>query len=120
MLFGFFAALAETDCETIRESTLEGLNAAARKGNHAGRPPVITDDMLHTVLCRRANGESVEDIRPDLIIPTGKRRGQNPGIACIYRALAEHEKRQAHPEAVDRAHADCWSHASRQGRVCGP
>ncbi|HKS45747.1 MAG TPA: recombinase family protein [Amycolatopsis sp.] len=106
MLFGFFAAMAETDRETIRESTLEGLNAAARKGNHGGRPPVITDDMLHTVLRRRANGESVEDIRPDLYIPTGKRRGKNPSIASIYRALAEHEKRQAHPEAVDQAHAD--------------
>ncbi|WP_224389188.1 recombinase family protein [Pseudonocardia sp. ICBG1293] len=106
MLFGFFAAMAETDRETIRESTLEGLNAAARKGNHGGRPPVITEDMLHTVLRRRANGESVEDIRPDLIIPTGKRKGQNPGLASIYRALADHAKREAHPEAVEQAHAD--------------
>ena len=53
-----------------------------------------------------AAGESVEQIRPDLIIPTGKRKGQNPGLASIYRALAEHEKRQAHPEAVAQAHAD--------------
>jgi DNA invertase Pin-like site-specific DNA recombinase len=106
MLFGFFAAMAETDRETIRESTLEGLNAAARKGNHGGRPPVITDDMLHTVLRRRANGESVEDIRPDLIIPTGKRTGKSPSVASIYRALAEHEQRQRHPEAVEQAHAD--------------
>jgi DNA invertase Pin-like site-specific DNA recombinase len=105
MLFGFFAAMAETDRETIRESTLEGLNAAARKGNHGGRPPVITDDMLHTVLRRRANGESVEDIRPDLIIPTGKRTGKSR-VASIYRALAEHEQRQRHPEAVEQAHAD--------------
>jgi DNA invertase Pin-like site-specific DNA recombinase len=106
ILFSFFAAMAETDRETIRESTLEGLNAAARKGKHGGRPPVITDDMLHTVLRRRANGESVEDIRPDLYIPTGKRKGRNPSLASIYRALAEHEKRQAHPEAVERANAD--------------
>jgi len=48
--------------------------------------------MLHTVLRRRANGESVEQIRPDLIIPTGKRKGQHPSPASIYRALAEHEK----------------------------
>ncbi len=41
-------------------------------------PPVITEDTLHTVLRRRANGESVDQIQPDLIIPTGKRRGQNP------------------------------------------
>ncbi|MEU4586767.1 hypothetical protein AB0F92_32625 [Kitasatospora aureofaciens] len=78
----------------------------ARKGKHGGRPPVITDDMLHTVLRRRAAGESVEQIRPDLIIPTGKRKGQNPGLASIHRALAEHEKRQAYREAVAQAEAE--------------
>jgi DNA invertase Pin-like site-specific DNA recombinase len=106
VLFAFFAAMAETERENIREATLEGLNAAARRGNHGGRPPVITDAMLHTVLRRRANGESVEDIRPDLIIPTGKCKGQNPGLASIYRALAEQEKAQAYPEAVEQAHSD--------------
>ncbi|MFE7712476.1 hypothetical protein ACFU6I_43615 [Streptomyces sp. NPDC057486] len=98
--------MAETERENIRESTLEGLDTAARKGKHGGRPAVITDDMLHTVLRRRASGESVEQIRPDLIIPTGKRKGQNPSLASIYRALAEHEKAQAYPEAVEAAHAD--------------
>lgn len=58
------------------------------------------------MLRRRAAGESVEKIRTDLIIPTGKRRGQSPGLASIYRALAEHEKRQAYPEAVVQAHTD--------------
>lgn len=107
MLFAFFAAMVETDREAIREATLEGLNAAARKGNHGGRPPVITEDMKHTVLRRRrGRGESVEAIRKDLIIPTGKRKGQNPSLASIYRALAEHDKRQRHPEAVDQAHAE--------------
>ncbi|MEU3333039.1 recombinase family protein [Glutamicibacter creatinolyticus] len=106
VLFAFFAAMAETEREAIREATIEGLNAAARKGNHGGRPPGITDDMLHTVLRRRANGESLEDIRLDLIIPTGKRKGRNPSLASIYRALNEHEKRQAHPEAVGQAHTD--------------
>ncbi|MCX4734451.1 hypothetical protein [Streptomyces sp. NBC_01363] len=98
--------MAETERENIRESTLEGLDAAARKGNHGGRPPVITDDMLHTVLRRRANGETVEDIQPDLLIPTGRRKGQNPSLSSIYRALAEHEKTQVYPEAVETAHAD--------------
>ncbi|MDX3605934.1 recombinase family protein [Streptomyces globisporus] len=106
LLFGFFAAMAETERENIRESTLEGLDAAARKGNHGGRPPVITDDMLHTVLRRRANGETVEDIQPDLPIPAGRRKGQSPSLSSIYRALAEHEKTQAYPEAVETAHAD--------------
>ncbi|MFD2278442.1 hypothetical protein ACFSUJ_03690 [Streptomyces lusitanus] len=62
--------------------------------------------MLHTVLRRRANGEPVEQIQPDLIIPIGKRKGQNPSVASIYRALAEHAKREAYPEAVEQAHAD--------------
>jgi DNA invertase Pin-like site-specific DNA recombinase len=106
VLFAFFAAMAETEREAIREATLEGLNAAARKGRHGGRPPVITDDMLHTVLRRRANGEPVESIRPDLIIPAGKRKGRNPSLASIYRALAEHDRRQRHPEAVEQARAD--------------
>ncbi len=106
LLFAFFAAMAETERENIRESTLEGLDAAARKGRHGGRPQVITDDMLHTVLRRRAAGESVEVIAPDVIIGTGKRKGQNPSVSSIYRALAEHEKAQAYPEAVEQAHAD--------------
>ncbi len=106
LLFAFFAAMAETERENIRESTLEGLDTAARKGQHGGRPPVITDDMLHTVIRRRTAGESVEQIQPDLIIPTGKRKGQSPSVASIYRALAEHGKAQAYPEAVEAAQAD--------------
>lgn len=62
--------------------------------------------MLHTVLRRKALGGSVEQIQPDLIIPTGKPKGQNPSVASIDRALAEHEKTQEYPEAVETAHAD--------------
>lgn len=98
--------MAETERENIREATLEGLDAASRKGNHGGRPPVSTDDMLHTVLRRRANGETVEAIQPDLLIPTGRRKGQSPSLSSIYRAPAEHEKTQAYPEAIETAHAD--------------
>jgi hypothetical protein len=67
---------------------------------------VITDDMLHTVLRRRASAESVESIHPYLIVPAGKRKGRNPSLASIYRALAEHEKAQTYPEAIKQAHAD--------------
>jgi hypothetical protein len=103
ILFGFFAAMAEIERENIREA---GLDSAARKGNHGGRPAVITDDMPHTVLRRRAAGESVESIRPDLIIPIGKRTGQNPSLASIYRVLTEHVKAEAYLEAVAHAHSD--------------
>ncbi|WP_443076311.1 recombinase family protein [Streptomyces sp. NBC_01716] len=85
-LFAFFAAMAETERENIRESTPEGLDTAARKGKHGGRPPVITDDMLHTVLRRRA--------------------------------LAEHTRREAHPEAVVQAHTDFAD--LRAGELPGP
>ncbi|MDH6696493.1 hypothetical protein [Streptomyces sp. MAA16] len=59
-----------------------------------------------TVLRRRVGGESVEQIQPDLIIPTGKRKGLNPSVASIYRALTDHEKTQAYPEAIEAVHAD--------------
>ena len=77
-----------------------------RCGFKGRRPQVITDDMLHTVLRRRAAGEPVETIRTDLIIPAGKRKGHNPSLASIYRALAEHDKAQAYLEAIEQAHAD--------------
>jgi hypothetical protein len=109
ILFSFFAALAETERDNIREGTLEGLDAAARQGKHGGRPPVIADDMLHTVLSRRSAGETVEQIRPDLFIPTGGRKGRNPSI---YRRLAAYERTQAYPDAVEQARAE---HAQRAG-----
>jgi hypothetical protein len=68
--------------------------------------------MLHTVLRRRAAGETVEQIRPDLFISTGKRKGRNPSVASIYRALTAYEKAQAYPAAVEQARAE---HAQRTG-----
>jgi DNA invertase Pin-like site-specific DNA recombinase len=106
ILFAFFAALAETERDSIREGTIEGLDAAARQGRHGGRPPVITDDMLHTVLRCQAAGEKVEAIQPDLVIPTGKRRGQSPSVASIYRALAAQARAQSYPDAIDQAHTE--------------
>jgi hypothetical protein len=54
-----------------------------------------------TALADHLTAHGVEQIQPDLIIPTGKRKGQNPSVASIYRALAEHAKREAYPEAVE-------------------
>ncbi|WP_239576212.1 recombinase family protein, partial [Streptomyces californicus] len=39
LLFAFFAAMAETERENIRESTLEGLDTAAPQGPARRRPP---------------------------------------------------------------------------------
>ncbi|MFF5846399.1 hypothetical protein ACFY74_33575 [Streptomyces massasporeus] len=70
------------------------------------------------MLRRRAGGESVEQIQPDLVILTGKRKGLNRSVACIYRTLAEHAKREVYPEAVEQAHADFA--ALQVGEVPGP
>ncbi|MFD5566151.1 hypothetical protein [Kitasatospora griseola] len=95
--------MAQTERGNTRESTLEGLDTAARKGAYGGRPPVITEDMLHTVLRRRADGEFVEQIQPNLIVPSGERKGQDSSVVSIYRALVEHAKKAAHPEAAAAA-----------------
>ncbi|WBO61407.1 hypothetical protein [Streptomyces camelliae] len=54
------------------------------------------------MLRRRAGGESVEQIQPDPIIPTGRRKGRNPSVASIYRALAERAKREVYPKPSNR------------------
>lgn len=76
-----------------------------RKGNHSGWPPVITEDMLRTVLRRRARGESAEDIRPDLITPTGKCRTVTRAWQHLPRASRTRQQ-QRYPEAVAHARAD--------------
>ncbi|MEU5417588.1 hypothetical protein [Streptomyces clavifer] len=65
-----------------------------------------TRRRLHTAPRRRAGGESAEQIQPDLFLPTGKHKGHTPSEASAYRTLAEHTKREAHPEAVAQAHTD--------------
>jgi DNA invertase Pin-like site-specific DNA recombinase len=64
MLFGFFAAMAQTERENIREATLEGLSAAGRVRLHRGDPPA-----------------------PDH--PHWQTRRLQPSPASIYRAMAE-------------------------------
>ncbi|MEV0222289.1 hypothetical protein [Streptomyces sp. NPDC050704] len=88
----------------LRMSKVE-LCAAIRR-DHRGGMSMRELERMHTVLRRKALGEFVEQIQHSLIIPTGKRKGQSPFVVSIYRALAEHEKTQAYPEAVETAHAD--------------
>ncbi|WP_406494338.1 hypothetical protein OG936_11405 [Streptomyces sp. NBC_00846] len=97
--------MAETERDSSREATLEGLDAAARKGKDGVRP---RHHRRHAAPRAPPPGERrvrrTDPPEPDH--PTGKRKGRNPGLAGSYRGLAEHEKRQAYPEAVAQAHAD--------------
>ncbi|WP_327270686.1 hypothetical protein OG233_21680 [Streptomyces sp. NBC_01218] len=69
--------MAETERENIRESTLEGLDAAARRSEHTGPPPVVTGG--HTAHRAAAPGEPrvgrVDPARPD----HHHRQAQGPG-----------------------------------------
>ncbi|WP_443742678.1 zinc finger domain-containing protein [Streptomyces verrucosisporus] len=114
-LFAFSAAMAGTEREDIRGPSPEGLDTRPARGEHGGRPPVITGDMLHPVLRCSASGESVGQIQPDLAVPTSSRRGWNPSAAGIHRALAGHAGREACPEAPGRAHADFAGLPGRRG-----
>ncbi|WP_200262021.1 recombinase family protein [Streptomyces sp. HSG2] len=90
-LFAFFAGMAESEREYIREKSLEGQASARDRGRHGGRPKVFDDDMAHYARTLRAGGVSVPEIAAKLFIPTGKNKGQNPSVASVYRVLAEDE-----------------------------
>lgn len=79
IVFAVLAVSAEVEREGIREKTLEGLEAAARKGNHGGRPTVVDDDKLAVARARHAKGESVTAIAKALGVSR----------ATLYRHLGE-------------------------------
>ncbi|MFE0655328.1 recombinase family protein [Streptomyces sp. NPDC058876] len=79
IVFAVLAVSAEVEREGIREKTLEGLEAAARKGNVGGRPSVVDDDKLAVARARHAKGDSVTAIAKALGI----------GRATLYRHLGE-------------------------------
>jgi DNA invertase Pin-like site-specific DNA recombinase len=89
MLFAVLAVAAQLDRDYIRETTLEGQQAARARGNHGGRPKVIDDDMLTFARALRAKGAPMPDIAKKLVIKTGKNAGRHPSVASLYRALAD-------------------------------
>jgi hypothetical protein len=64
-------------------------------------------------LVRRRGRRPRGRLGQDLIIPTGRRKGSNPSLASIYRALAEHARREAFPDAVGQAHAEFLERQAR-------
>lgn len=82
-----FAVAAQLDRDYIREKTLEGQAAAAARGNHGGRPPVIDDDMLVFARALRARGTPMPEIAAKLTIAAGKNAGADPSVASLYRAM---------------------------------
>ncbi len=95
IVFAVLAVGSQLDRNYIREKTLEGQAAAAAKGNHAGRPKVIDDDMLTFAQALRDKGVPMQEIAAKLTIQAGKNAGKHPSVASVYRALAEADQASA-------------------------
>lgn len=95
-LFAFFAAMAESERDYIRDKTLEGQESARTKGTAIGGRKVSDDDMLATALRLREQEKlSLRQIATRLVIRTGKKRGQHPSPATVMRMLREHDEQIA-------------------------
>ncbi|MEV4374063.1 recombinase family protein [Nonomuraea sp. NPDC049637] len=87
-LFAFFAGMAESEREYIREKSLEGQASARERGRHGGRPRVFDDDMVAYARSLRERGVPVPEIASRLVISTGKNKGRHPSLSSVYRVLA--------------------------------
>ncbi|MFI9561454.1 recombinase family protein [Nonomuraea endophytica] len=94
-LFAFFAGMAESEREYVREKSLEGQASARERGRHGGRPKVFDDDMIAYARSLRERGVPVPDIAAKLVIPAGKNKGRRPSVASVYRVLAEVDEGEA-------------------------
>lgn len=62
LIFHVFASIAQFERERIRERTMEGLDAARKKGRIGGRPPALSDDQKAEVLRLKDEGRALKDI----------------------------------------------------------
>ncbi|MFI7343814.1 recombinase family protein [Streptomyces sp. NPDC050085] len=100
-LFAFFAAMAESERDYIRDKTLEGQETARTKGKAIGGTKVSDEDMLATALRLRDQEHlSLREIASRLVIRTGKKRGQHPAPATVMRMLREHVAQAATAESA--------------------
>ncbi|MFE5827741.1 recombinase family protein [Streptomyces erythrochromogenes] len=98
-LFAFFAALAESERDHIRNKTLEGQETASGKDKAIGGVKVSDEDMLATALRLRDEEHlSLREIAAHLVICTGRKKGQHPAPATVMRLLREHDEQMAATE----------------------
>lgn len=62
LIFHVFASIAQFERERIRERTMEGLDAARKKGRIGGRPPALSKDQKAEVLRLKDEGRALKDI----------------------------------------------------------
>lgn len=78
LVFHLFAALGQFERDLIRERTRAGLAAAAARGRHGGRRPVVTEEKLRRAKLLMAQGLTVREAAGRLRI----------GKTALYEALA--------------------------------
>lgn len=62
LILNVIGVLAEYERESIRERTLDGLEAARKRGRVGGRPPVLGRQQRDMVLKMRREGSSLREI----------------------------------------------------------
>lgn len=120
-LFAFFAAVAESERDYIRDKTLEGQETARTKGKAIGGVKVSDGGMLATALRLRDEEElSLREIAARLVIRTGKKRGEHPSAATVMRTLREHDERTARASTSRSATCHFAVDSGVQGRIPVP
>ncbi|MEU1028302.1 recombinase family protein [Streptomyces mirabilis] len=87
-LLAFFAGMAGSEREYIREKPLQGQASTRERGRHGGRPKVVDGDIADYTRSLRANGVPIPQIAQKLVITSGKNMGQRPSAATVYHILA--------------------------------
>jgi len=95
VVFTVLAALSGMEREYIRDRTLEGHESARKRGKTIGGVGVTDDHMLSMALHLRGQHLSLRDIASQLVITTGKKKGQHPSPATVLRMLREHDEQTA-------------------------
>lgn len=91
IVLALWAALAETERETLRERTREGLAAAKSRGRKGGRPSVLDAAKRTLALHLRAQDYSMKEISIALKV----------GQTTVRRALADHQPKEARQMKLD-------------------
>ncbi|MGW0937783.1 recombinase family protein [Streptomyces sp. NPDC002666] len=114
MFFAVLAVAGQIERNYIREKTPEGQVAAAKKGNHGGRPKVIDDDSLTFAAALKDKGVPVPEIAKKL---TSLRRWPAPSRSL---ALAGAGWIGAWPASSPPLRAEAPQRRSRtRWRYCG-
>ncbi|MGH3436067.1 MAG: recombinase family protein [Sciscionella sp.] len=99
VVFTVLAALSGMEREYIRDRTLEGHESARTRGKNIGGAPVTDPAMFsHALHLRDQQNMSLRDIAANLVIATGKKKGQHPSPATVMRMLRDHDQHTAATE----------------------